>query len=150
MDLHDVGSSNNPGDWNDVTDEIEIQLVIERRINGVRRGDHQKRMTIGGGTCYRLRPEVACSAWSVFNNERLPQSFGQPLPYQACNDVGRTAGRKSNNQTHWPRRIGLRPCDPRDSGSGEAGTGKIQEPTTNELHSFPLEWNDILSYSSYQ
>jgi hypothetical protein len=54
-----------------------------------------------------LRRDVSGGTRPVFNDKWLPQSFGKPLADQPCENVGRTAGGKSNDNTHWPRRIGL-------------------------------------------
>jgi len=43
---HDVGHDNNAGDGRDVADEIEIQLVIERRVDRVVSTDQQQRVAV--------------------------------------------------------------------------------------------------------
>jgi hypothetical protein len=38
------------------------------------------------------------------------------LAHQACDDVGRAAGREADDQPHIPRRVGLRQSGPRSGG----------------------------------
>ena len=45
---HDIGRADDAGDRRDVADEIEIELVVERRVDRVRRTDQQQRIAVGG------------------------------------------------------------------------------------------------------
>src|SRR5215471_208657 len=46
MHHHDVGHDNNAGDRRDVADEIEVELVIECRVERVRRSGHKERIAV--------------------------------------------------------------------------------------------------------
>src|SRR5262245_21454816 len=46
MHHHDEGVAADRCDWRDVADEIEIELVVERRIDGVRRGRQKQRVAV--------------------------------------------------------------------------------------------------------
>ena len=45
----------------DVTDEIEIKLGIERRVDRVRRRDEKECVAVGGRPYDRLRADIAAS-----------------------------------------------------------------------------------------
>jgi hypothetical protein len=58
------------------------------------------------------------------------------LAHQACHDVGGTTGRKSDNDAHRPRRIGLRPSKARhgrERGSARCQMQKL--PSVGKFHS---------------
>ena len=61
----------------------------------------------------RLSADTAACACPVLDNECLPKPLRQRLPHEARNAVGCLACRKGNDDAHRPRRIGLRPRDPR-------------------------------------
>src|SRR5262249_46219966 len=67
--------------------------------------------------------------------ELFSKTLGQLLCDEASEYVGRTAGRKRNDDAHWPRRIGLRPRDARH-GRERGGTGcQMQKsPTVGKFH----------------
>src|SRR5262245_33972367 len=87
--IHDQGirRERDTGDGRNVLDEMEIQVVVERRVDGVRRRYDQQRVTIGGRAHHGLGADVAARTWPVLDNERLAKSLGKPLRYQACKDV---------------------------------------------------------------
>jgi hypothetical protein len=68
---HDIWKAHDGGNWLNVADEIEIELVIKCRIDCVHRGDPKKRLTIGGRTHDRLGRNIGARAWSIFNDELL-------------------------------------------------------------------------------
>src|SRR5262249_34991504 len=59
--------------------------------------------------------DIAAGARPVLNDELRTKLLGEPLTYHARDDVNRLAGGKSDDDPHGPRRIGLRPRDPRHS-----------------------------------
>src|SRR5215472_16369695 len=105
--------ASNARDRRDVEDEIEIELVVEGGVDRVHSNASEKRIAVGGRTYNGLGGDIAGSSWSVLDDELLAEPLRQPLSYQACHDVGATSGRKSDNDAHRSRRIGLRPRDPR-------------------------------------
>jgi hypothetical protein len=127
MHHHDVGFTAKACDRCDVADEIEIELVVERGVDRVRRSDKEKRIAVR--RCAHDYPcgYVAACTGSVLDDKWLAQLFGQPLTHQARQDVGRTAWRKADDDMYRPRRIGLRPCDAR-YGRQSGSTGcQMQE-----------------------
>jgi hypothetical protein len=110
MDLNHIGHLDKSGNRRDVGQKVERNLLIERRIDGIGRGEHDERRAIGRRIDHRLRRNIAAGAGPILDDERLAQSVCQPLCHQTRQEVGGTAGSKSDNQAHRPRWIGLRPC----------------------------------------
>jgi hypothetical protein len=80
---HDIGYAANARDRYDVTQEIEIQFVVERRVDGIRRADHEQRVAVGGRAHHCFRRDIAAGSRLVFDDERLAQMLRQPLVHQA-------------------------------------------------------------------
>src|SRR5215831_4674343 len=108
MNHHDVDRAQQACDRFNITNEIEIKLGIERRVDRVRRRDEKECVAVGGRPYDRLRADIAASAWPVLDNEWLAEALRQPLAHQACEDVGRAASGKGDDHAHRPRRIRLR------------------------------------------
>src|SRR5262249_60781593 len=105
--------SENSGDRQDVADEIEFEIVVDRRVERMRYVDFQQRIAIRCGPDDRFGAYIAAGAWPVLDDELLTEALGKPLPDQTSHDVGNAAGRISDHNTHRPRRIGLRPSHAR-------------------------------------
>src|SRR5215831_16547426 len=71
--------------------------------------------------------DVAACPGPVVDDERLAESIRQLLAQQPCHDVGRAAGRKTDENAHRPRRIGLRESKARDSWQRGGARGQMQE-----------------------
>ena len=113
MYQHDKGAADDARDRRDVADEIEIELVVERRVDRVRRTDQEERVAVRRRTHDRLGGDIATGARPVLDDEWLAEPLRQPLTHQAREDVVRTAGGKADDDAHRPRRIGLRPREAR-------------------------------------
>src|SRR5262249_44482908 len=61
-------------DWRDVADEVEIELVVERRIDCVRRSGPQQRIAVGRRTNDRFGADIGAPARTVLNDEWLAQA----------------------------------------------------------------------------
>jgi hypothetical protein len=72
-------------------------------------------------------PIVAAGARPVFNDELLAEPLRQPLPDQAREDVGRVAGDETDDQSHRPRWIGLRPSEARQGRQRGSARGQMQK-----------------------
>src|SRR4051812_25974098 len=108
MHNHDGRLAANARNWSDVADEIEIELVVERRIDGIRRIGEQKGIAIRSRTHDCLGADVAASTGPILNDELLTEPLRQPLSDRARGDIGRTARRESDDDAHGPRWIALR------------------------------------------
>src|SRR5580704_1489193 len=112
MYRYQKGPLDNPNGC-DVADEIEIEVVIEGRVDRGSSIRTKERIAIGGRTDDSLRSDIAGGAGPVLDDEWLTDPLRERLTHQACDDVRSAARGISNDAAKWPRRIGLRPRDPR-------------------------------------
>src|SRR5262249_20888238 len=117
---------------------IEIELVVKRRVDRAAWRDHEERITVRGRAHDRLGADVAARARSVVDDKWLAQPFRQPLAHQARVNVVRAAGSKSDDDAHRPRRIGLRPCDARNSRQRDSARCQMQKISAGKFHGLPL------------
>src|SRR6266436_312661 len=102
-------------DRRDVADEIEIEFVVERRVDRVRRACQEQRVAVRRRLHDRLGTDIAGGTRSVLDDEWLAEALRQPLTHQARDGVSWAAGGKAHNDPHRPRWVDLRP---RDAGHG--------------------------------
>src|SRR5262245_24289085 len=121
--LYEKGLAMNARDRGDVADQIEIELVVERSIDGVHRCGHKERIPVRGRVYDRLGGDIASRARPILDDKLLTETLRQPLSYQARHDVGGTTGGKSDDDAHRPRRIGLRPSYARDGRERGSASG---------------------------
>jgi len=72
----------------DVADEIEIQLLVERRVDRVRSNAGEKRVAVRGRTYNGLGGDIAASTGPVLDNKMLPQPLRQTMTDQTRGKVG--------------------------------------------------------------
>src|SRR6516165_6567566 len=60
-----------PRDRRDVADEIEVELLIERRVTRVRRSNQEERIAVGRGAHDRFGGDIGGPARTVLNDEWL-------------------------------------------------------------------------------
>ena len=89
------GYADDARDRRDVADEIEIELVVERRVDRVRRRGQEERVAVGRRVHDGLGADIAAGARPVLDDELLAEPLRQPLPHQPRDDVGRAAGAES-------------------------------------------------------
>src|SRR5262245_33917020 len=121
----------------DVADEIEIEVVIEGRIDRGSSIRTKERITIGGRTDDGLGGDIAGCAAPVLDDEWLTEPLRERLTHQAYEDVGSAARRISNDAAHWPRRIGLRARQSRQRGQRGGARCHMQERTAGKFHFGP-------------
>ncbi len=99
---HDQGTADQARDRCDVANEIEIELVVECRIDRVRRTDQEQRVAVRRRTHDRLGGDIAAGARPVLDDEWLAEPLRQPLTYQTRENVVRAAGGKADDDAHRP------------------------------------------------
>jgi hypothetical protein len=109
MQHNDIPHPDDARNRRNVADEIEIELAVERRVDGVRRSRQEQCISVGWRVHDCLRGDVRSSARAVLDDELLTEPLRKPLTYQARGNVGRSGRSKADDKAHWPRRIGLRP-----------------------------------------
>src|SRR5262249_21190735 len=127
----------NPRDRGYMADEIEIEFLVQRDVDCIRRSRQEERIAVRCRAHDRLGGDVAAGAWPVLNNELLTEPLRQPLSYQTRDDVARTAGAIADDDAYRPRRIGLRPRDPRYARQCGSARGEIQKISAGKFHFEP-------------
>jgi hypothetical protein len=95
---------------------------------------HEKRVAIWTRVNGSLGGDIATGAGTIFDEERPAKPLGQPLIEDACEDIGSTAGRESDNDAHRSRRVGLRLRDPRQDRQRGSGRGQTQKLPARKFH----------------
>src|SRR5262245_9574305 len=121
----------------DVAYEIEIEVVVKRRVPSVRRSNLQQRVTVRRSTHDSLGRDIAAGACPVLNDKGLTEVLRQPLADQARVQVGHAAGRPADDQSHWPRWIGLRPSSPQRGRQRGSACGQMQKLSAGKFHFEP-------------
>src|SRR5437016_10627134 len=127
MHYDHVRQGGNTRHGRDVAHEIKIQFLIPCRVYRVRRRPDEKRVSIGGCSYDGLGTDIAVRARTILDKKWLPEPFRQSLTYKADDNVSRTTSGNWNDDTHWPRRIGLRPRDPRQRRQRYSACGQMQK-----------------------
>ncbi len=136
--LHYISHAIDASDRRDVTDKIEIQVVIERLIDSVGRGHMQECIPVGCRPYDRLGSDIATCAGPVLNNERLTQAIRQPLTHEASGDVSRTTSGKTDDQAYRSCRIGLRHRNARHCREHGSACRQMQKLTAEKFHCGPF------------
>jgi hypothetical protein len=68
------------------------------------------------------------------DDELLAEPLREPLADQATKDVDGATGGRCDNDTHRPRRVGLRPSDARNYRQRGSGGGQMQKISTGKFH----------------
>ena len=111
--VHHQGRADDARNRGDIADEIVIELLVERCIDRVRHGEHDKRVAVRRRAHGHFGADVGGGAGPVLDDEWLSEPLGQPLADEAREDVVCATGRKSGNQAHRPARILLCAGKPR-------------------------------------
>jgi NAD(P)-dependent dehydrogenase (short-subunit alcohol dehydrogenase family) len=121
-------------DRRDVADEIEIEFVVERRVDRVEATDQEQHVTVRRRSHDDFGANITAGTRPVLDDERLAEALQQPLTDQARDDVGRAASGKGGDQVHRPRWIGLRQRDARHGRQRGGACCEMQELPTGKFH----------------
>src|SRR5262249_13251735 len=92
-----------------------------------------ERVAVRWRTHNGLRGDVAAGARPIFDDKLLAKSLREPLTDQACDDVVSASGGSTDDQTHRPRRVGLRPSEARRR-QRRSTRSQIQECSAGKFH----------------
>src|SRR5260221_865904 len=134
IDHHDIEGAANARDRRDIADEIEIELLAERRVHRVRHSDEQERIAVRRCPDDAFSADVAAGTRSVLNDKWLPEPLRQRLTHETGDGVGCLACGKGDDDAHRPRRIGSRPRDPRYGRHRGSAGGQMQEFTAGRIN----------------
>src|SRR5262245_64373162 len=113
MDHQGVRHADDSGDRCDVADEIEVQLVVERRVDRVSRSVKQERVAVRRRAHDCFGPDIAATARPVVDDKWLAEPFRQPLTQEARNNVLRAYAGNGADDAYRPRGIRVRPGEAR-------------------------------------
>src|SRR5262249_20961399 len=137
-----IGCAKDPRDRRNVADEIEIEVVVQRRTNHIAGGNQKERISIGGGTHDRLCADVGACSRPVLDDKWLAESLRQPLSDQAREDVDRIARGTRYDNAHQSGGVRLRPSDARDRRQRGNACGQTQEFAARKFHlNLPLHYS---------
>src|SRR5262245_6186758 len=139
---HDEREVDEARDGRDVTEKIEIELVVERRVDRVRRTRHKERVAVRRRPHDRLGANIVAATCAVFYDELLAEPMREPGSDEPRANVGSAAGPRRGNDAHWPRRISLRPSDPRQHRQRGRACGCLQEISAWKFHETSLTLHD--------
>jgi hypothetical protein len=104
-------------------DEIETELVVERRIDCVRRSDLKERVAVGDRPNDHLGSNIAGRTWPIVDDNLLAEPLRQRLSNQAPDNVGRLPARKADDEAHRSSRITFCPYDARSNRQRASARG---------------------------
>src|SRR6516165_9316119 len=104
---------------------IETELRVQRRVVSIRQCCLQQSVAVSRRAHDRFSGDVGAGARLVLDYERLTKPLRKPLAHQSCHDVGRPACAYANDDAHWPRRVSLRPRDPRHGRQRDGAHGQL-------------------------
>src|SRR5262249_42704664 len=133
----DKGVSDETETRGNVPRHVEWQVVKHNRVDERRRRIEQECVPVGRRIDYRLCRDVRTCPRPVFDNDLLSEPLRQPLPHNPAYSVSTATGRPADDQSHWPRRIGLRPCNSRHGGQRGSTAGQMQKISAGKFHFEP-------------
>src|SRR5262250_997153 len=137
--LHDMRHTDDARNRRNITNEVVVEFFEQRCIDCCGSTDHEERIAVCRRTHDRLYTDIATTTRTVLDDELLTEALRQPLPNEARSNVVNTTGRKWDNDAHRPRRIGLRPRDPRERRQRGSACGEMQKlPSVGKFHWRPL------------
>ena len=93
--------------------KLKLSVLEQGRVDRGIAAGNEERVTVGGCPNDRLGADIGAGAWTVLNEKLLAEALRQPLADQTRGDVVCATGRNGDDDTHRPRRIGLRPRNAR-------------------------------------
>src|SRR5262245_23443997 len=93
---HDKGRANDARGGRDVADKIEIELVVERRADRVRRTDPKQRIAVRDCSNDRLGANIAARTGPILNDEGLTEPLRQPLTHHTRSEERRVGKERTS------------------------------------------------------
>jgi len=126
IDHHHQRHAHDGADRRDVAQKLEAGLVVEAGVDGVVDAQKRERVAVGRRIGHCLEGKIARGSRPVLDDELTAEPLRQPLPHQARHDVLSAACGQTDDQTHGPRWVGLRPRDARAGRQRGRAGGKIK------------------------
>jgi len=123
----------------DVAEKIEIELVIQRRVDGVCRRDKQKRVAVGCRLGGEVGADDAAGAAAVIDEDLLAEPFAELVGDDAADHVVAAAGRERDDHADRAARIIVRGGRPGESRQREQKPNPCNCNPANSRHVRPPE-----------
>ena len=134
IDLHHQRDDVDATDRDDVREEVEVEFVVQRGVDGVLRVDQQKGIAIARRTGHEFGRDIAGRAGAGLDDELLAELVRHELGDQAGRDVGRTAGGLPNDEFDRMCRIGLGASDTGRGWHQGGGARKLEKAAALNRH----------------
>jgi hypothetical protein len=131
---HHHGIIDKARDGRDIALQIEGKVFIHAGVDDGRGAKKQQRVPIGRRVDYRLHRNVCACAWSVLDDNRLPEPLGEPVAHDTRDGIGTASWWKPNDPTQGLRWIGLRPRITRKGRQGDRNRCEMQKLPTGKFH----------------
>ncbi len=76
MDSHYERCAGDSRDWRNITNEAEIEVIVEGSVDRIRRADGKECIAIWRRTDDRFGGDISGSAWPIFHDELLTEMCG--------------------------------------------------------------------------
>src|SRR5262249_28360192 len=117
--------------------EIEIEVVIEGRVDCGSSIRTKERIAVGGRTYDCFGGDIAGGACPVLDDEWLTEPLLERLTHPADEDVRSAATGICSDAAKRPRRIGLRPSEARHGRQRGSAGGQMQKLSAGKFHFEP-------------
>ncbi len=124
-------------DRRDILDKIVTEPLVERGVDQIVGADGEQRVAIRQRPHDGLSCDIAAGTGPVVDDELLAEPLREPLSDDACDDVDRLAGGKSDDHAHRPRRVALRPGNARHGRERSSARDQRQKLSAGKLHLRP-------------
>src|SRR5262249_13956923 len=117
-----------------ILERVELRPVLEQRLGDVGgRAAEQERVAVRSGARGLRRADRTAPAADILDDDRAQQRFHSVRP-RASDGVERPARREWNHKAYGPRRITLRPCDPRYCRPRASARCQLETSTARKSH----------------
>src|SRR5262245_60384803 len=134
---HDEREANDASDRRDVAEEIEVEPVVKRRVDRVRRAHQEKCVAVRWGTHDRFGADIGAAPWAIFDDELLAEPPREPRSDEPRKNVGRAARSRRGDDTDRPRRIALRVSEPGHCRQRGSAHDQMQKISAGKFHFEP-------------
>ena len=109
IDGQHIGAGGDDADRHEVLHRIE-RLLVDPGVDGVRDGNDQKRVAVGGRLCGEIGADDAAGAAAVIDKDLLAQSLAELIGDDAADHVVAAARRERDDHADRAARIIVRGC----------------------------------------
>src|SRR5262249_15917353 len=149
VSTHHVAGPKERDNGCNILNDVEGKLLVKTRVDRVRYRHVKHRVAIWAGPYGLGRAEVAAASRAVFYDEWLAEPLRKQLAEQPTVHIVRASRGERDDDPYRPRRVGLRPRDPRHGGQRGGARGKMQKISAGKFHlNLPLASHHSITSSA--